>query len=166
MTDDRRRYITAEALRSIDVEIEVRRAELAAIERARDVLERSQSERPDQCTEWRLDSPCYGLIHARWCRACGETWRRCESHGGIRAATHDASIHRGTHGDGWGVAESATDSIRLRERAEAMPLGRLPSSPATRDLIPEGKPRAPTEPAHGGRIGAAIAGVHRRRKDR
>ncbi len=117
--EERRRDVTAETLRTLDVEIEVRRAELASLERSRDLLERAITEHPDKCDQWHPEAPCAGLIHARWCRACGETIRRCEEHGGIRAATYYIKEHLLTHGSGWGQAESATDARRLQEQTEA-----------------------------------------------
>lgn len=116
--EERRRAVTAEALRTLDVEIEVRRAELACLERSRDLLERALQAHPDQCDQWSIEAPCAGLIHARWCHACGETIRRCEVHGGIRAATYYIKEHVLTHGSGWGQTESATDARRLRARTE------------------------------------------------
>lgn len=163
MRDDDRRSIAAAALRSIDVELEVRRAELAALERARDLLERAALDYPEQCDEWRPDSPCAGPIAYRWCRACGQTFRRCDQHGGLRAASHSASLHRQEHGEGWGRAESATDERRLRERAEALSVGVVPPPPAPRGDAGAGQ-QAPThEPASGRAVSAAGPGVLRRR---
>lgn len=95
--EERRRAIMAETLRTLDVEIEVRRSELASLERARDVLERAIAENPDRCDKWHEESPCYGPIYARWCTSCGVTLRRCEEHGGLRAATYYIKEHRASH---------------------------------------------------------------------
>ncbi len=162
---DDRRSITAQALRALDVEIDVRRAELASLERSRDLLERATVEHPDQCDHWHPESPCAGVIHARWCRACGQTFRRCAEHGGLRAATHEADVHRGSHGEGWGHAESATDARRLRERTETVPMGGLQAPPTALPTRAQGQAPSRDQPAHAGTFLSAGSGVLRRRKD-
>lgn len=62
-----------------------------AIDRARVALR--SVDRRDQCDQWRPGHWCSGVIHARWCAACGEAWRRCKVHGGLRGATHAHDQH-------------------------------------------------------------------------
>ncbi len=62
-----------------------------AIERARAVLQ--AGDRRNECDLWRPGHPCTGAIHVRWCACCGEAWRRCLVHGGLRGATHAHDQH-------------------------------------------------------------------------
>lgn len=55
---------TAFALRELRIELEYRRAELAALERAHDILERQVEEREDRCDCYHPDKPCAGELYA------------------------------------------------------------------------------------------------------
>jgi hypothetical protein len=89
-----RRTAAASTLRELSVELEYRRAELAALERAHDILERAADEHGDRCDSYHPDSPCAGELYSRFCRLCGDVVKRCQEHGGIRAATYAADDHR------------------------------------------------------------------------
>lgn len=120
-------------LRELDVAIKVHRAELAALERARDVLERVAHDHPDRCNAYHPSSPCSGLVSARYCYRCGEVIRRCVQHGGLRAATHYLDLHYSEHGGSDVRDPSAEDAGRVSARGEAMPVGRLSSPSPDRD---------------------------------
>ena len=85
-----RRAAATSALRELRVELEFRRSELAALERAHDVLERHVEEHDDRCDCYHPDKPCAGELYSRFCRVCGEVVKRCQEHGGIRAASYAA----------------------------------------------------------------------------
>lgn len=122
---DRRRTADA-ALVALDGEIAVRWAELAALQRARDTIARS-----DRCD---IDSPlCAGLLHTALCRACGHVVRRCLAHGAARSATADLRAHeREAHGAGWANAAATEDTGGVFGGGPAVPLGCL-STPPTPD---------------------------------
>lgn len=129
----------ARAIRELRAERDERVAELAAIERALDILERSGSaERESRCDAYHHDAPCEGEVRARWCRGCGLVTRRCDAHGGIRAATHAADEHRRSC-PGLGACDPAPEEpervqgARDTERPrEPVSLGWVPVSPAPR----------------------------------
>lgn len=81
------------ALREIDVDIAVRRDELALLERCREVLVRAKNTKTCDLTP-----TCDGTIWSRWCRACGAVIRRCRAHGGLEAATSAFTAHSIEHG--------------------------------------------------------------------
>ena len=133
---DPRPSASARALRELRIVRDERNAELALLDRAIERLEQADRDRDTRCDVWHHDSPCEGAIHARWCRHCGETTRRCESHGGIRAATHAADLHRSEH-DGSDARDQAPDRPegvpgRAEERRKPMPVGVMPVPPAPR----------------------------------
>lgn len=90
------RAVAAVALAELDVEIDVRRAELEVLERCRAVLGRARD--VDTCDLATDDSPCSGPIWARWCRACITVVRRCLAHGGLDAAAGALAAHSLGHG--------------------------------------------------------------------
>lgn len=112
MSKSERRRIADSAMAALDGEIAVRRAELAALERARDTLARS-----NHCD---LDSPlCAGVVHSAVCRACGFVARRCLAHGAARSVADVLRRHdHDEHGPGWATS-AATDNARgvLPDRA-------------------------------------------------
>jgi hypothetical protein len=130
---DGRRAAAAAALRELNVELKLRRAELASLERAHDIIERSIAEHDDRCDTYHPESPCEGVISARWCRRCGHVIRHCEHHGGIRAATHYIGIHLAEQHGGSDVRDPETeDARRVSGRSETVPVGGLQASPAAR----------------------------------
>lgn len=149
-----RRSAADGALRALVVEIEIRRQELATLERSHDILERSLVEHPDRCECWNLTEPCADGISARWCRDCGCVITRCEIHGGSRAATHAMDEHVASHGV---IADpeqrkpaardpAPADARRLPAGGKAVPVGRVPSPPpARRPRGPEREAKAPYE---------------------
>lgn len=125
-----REDVATDARDAIDVELEVRRAELAALERARDVLYRNLDE--DCCDAHTDDSPCHGPVYSRWCRSCGEVFRRCEHHGSLLGAKSDHRAHqRAEHSRATGDPE-AEDARRVSRGSPTLPLGRLQASPSAR----------------------------------
>lgn len=99
-----------DALREIRVEIEFRRSELAALERAEDILARTNPA-PDRCDLHQHGSPCDGSVSMRWCRCCGMfVVRRCIAHGGIRAATSALQQHATEHGGEYARGDAARDA--------------------------------------------------------
>ena len=89
-----REKANAAAIAVIDLQIGTRHSQIAALERARDVLERKYIDAPEQCDLGTEDDPCFGVIYARCCSNCGEVIRRCDQHGGLRSATMANSGHR------------------------------------------------------------------------
>lgn len=140
MTKSERRRITTTALAALDGEIGVRRAELAALERARDTLARS-----GRCD---LDSPlCAGLVHVALCRACGFVARRCLAHGAARSAADVLRRHDyDEHGPGWADSAATGDAERVSGGSEALPVGGV-SPPLAVDGGERGAdPLEPAEP--------------------
>jgi hypothetical protein len=128
-----RRGATAVALRELRVELKLRRAELASLERAEDILERSIEEQADRCDSYHPDAPCEGVFSARWCRRCGIVVRHCEAHGGIRAATHRLDMHHADEHGGSDVRDPSTEDARgVPGRSAAVPVGGLSSPPVAR----------------------------------
>jgi hypothetical protein len=139
MTKSDRRRITVTALAALDGEIGVRRAELAALERARDTLARG-----DRCD---LDSSlCAGLVHTALCRVCGHVVRRCLAHGAARSATTALRYHDNEeHGPGWSASAETLDTGGVLPDGEAVSLGCLPPPPTPdRERGPD--PAQPPEP--------------------
>ena len=83
------------ALRELDVDIAVRRADLEALERCRAILVRTRD--VETCDLHAAGNPCRGPRWARWCRACGTVIRRCHGHGGLEAATVALDAHKLEH---------------------------------------------------------------------
>jgi hypothetical protein len=130
----------ARAVRELDDVITGRRAELAALERARDVLERQLAEHPDRCNNHHTDSPCAGQIFSRWCDECGAVVLRCDQHGGIRGATHAARLHRDEAHPGSDAGDPAADDPgRVPAGGQAVPLGELQAPPAARGRRDQGR---------------------------
>ncbi len=120
------------ALRALRAVRDLRIAELAALERAVDILDRNTNENADRCDCYSPNAPCAGTIVARFCRHCGELTRRCESHGGARAATHAADLHRSTHG-GSDARPPAPDEPRaMPRRSASVPVGGVQVPPPPR----------------------------------
>ena len=92
----------ARVLRAV---VELKRAELAQLETALDVVERSATNAPSslacaqapqptaRATRARPPIPCYGALATRHCFGCGRPFSRCEQHGGSRGATHALQQH-------------------------------------------------------------------------
>lgn len=128
--DVRDRSATADALRALDLELANRRAELASLERARDILARSDDER---CDAYHPDKPCDGIIRARFCIECGLVTKRCDTHGGIRAAAHVADLHRTEAHAGSDAGDPPpADTRRVPERSAPVPVGRVQAPPPPR----------------------------------
>ena len=90
---------TNDALREVRSEIEFRRSELAALERAADILARADAIDPARCDLYQHAAPCEGAISMRWCRCCGVfVVRRCIAHGGVRSAGAALDKHAAEHG--------------------------------------------------------------------
>lgn len=145
-----RRQHALSSIRELRTSIEVARADLAALERAYDVLERHADAYPDRCErhmlptdikQWdkraqrwntaKLKCPCEGKVIARWCRECGQTFTRCEAHGESRSATDALEMHRLTeHGI------TTRDPAHARDR-EAEDEGRVSerSAPVSVDSV-------------------------------
>ena len=64
--------------------------EAGTFEKARDALRAGDRNR---CDLGRPGRSCTGAIHVRWCACCGDVWRRCKVHGGLRGATHAHDQH-------------------------------------------------------------------------
>lgn len=95
MTSGKRRNTATLAIRALESEIAVRRAELATLERALGQIEHGIDSHPGRCDACKPDQPCDGIVAARYCRSCGWTVTRCEQHGGIRAAAYELEhVHR------------------------------------------------------------------------
>ena len=130
MPRDRKRTAHA-ALRGIDAEIAVRRAELAALDKARDVIARGAEETAGRCDVGTERSACGGAVHAAWCRACGHVARCCATHGAQRAATARLRHHEHQeHGGEWSRGAETQDTGAVLGGGEAMPVGGVPPSPA------------------------------------
>ena len=128
-----RRTAAASTLRELCIELEYRRSELAALERAHDVLERQVEDHIDRCDRYHPDKPCAGELYSRFCRICGIVVKRCHDHGGIRAATYAADAHRAeAHGGQRACLAETDDEGRLRSGSAAMSVGGMPASPVAR----------------------------------
>lgn len=99
---NRRRHTATLAIRALESEIAVRRAELATLERALGQITHGLDTHPGRCDACKPDHPCDGIVAGRYCRSCGWTVTRCELHGGIRAAAYELEH---VHGAGCRHAE-------------------------------------------------------------
>lgn len=128
-----RRTTATPVIRALDAELQQRRAELGVLERAREVLERSLDEHGDRCDRYHPDSPCCGKLSARYCRFCSYVVMHCEAHGGIRASSHAADLHRAAAHAGPDADDPAPDhEERLPTGSSAVPMDGVPSSPRAR----------------------------------
>ena len=135
-----RRPAAARALRGLDDEIAHRRAELAKLESARDVLARGLAKHPGRCDSYHPDSPCAGQLYSRWCDECAATVLRCAQHGGIWGATHAAELHRTEAHPGSDAADPAADHPgRVPAGGPTLPLGELQAPPAARGRRDQGR---------------------------
>ena len=138
-----RRTAAASTLRELRIELEYRRSELAALERAHDVLERQVEEHIDRCDRYHPDNPCAGELYSRFCRICGIVVKRCQEHGGIRAATYAADAHRSeAHGGQHARLTETDDEGRLRSGSATVSMGGMPAPSTARDRAePRNRPQ-------------------------
>lgn len=140
MTDERERSAAA-AVDALEREIRLREIEIACLHRARDTIARSIALTCDGATP---TSQCRGPISAAWCRSCGHVVRRCDLHGGGRAAGQALHAHgRAKHGAG--VSAPTDDEIAVLGGGETLPLDGLQAPPA-----PRGDEGGSTEGEHPG----------------
>jgi len=84
---------TANLRQQLECLIEIRRAELGALERALSVIMRDGDD--DARCECNSDeSPCDGELYRRFCRTCALIFARCSAHGGSRATASLLNAHR------------------------------------------------------------------------
>lgn len=138
--DVRDRSATADAIRALDLELDNRRAELASLERARDILARADDGR---CDAYHPEKPCDGDIKARFCVDCGLVTKRCIAHGGIRAAAHAADLHRTEAHPRPDARDPAPEEQgRVPERGSPMPVGLVQAPPPARGARPQARVEA------------------------
>lgn len=82
-------------MKSLEELIAVRRAELAVLENALDVIAASDRLSCPGHRGARVvpPSPCYGTVSVRHCFGCGAAIARCEEHGGTRALAFLMKTH-------------------------------------------------------------------------
>ena len=166
--DDELRRVTDDAIQSLRALRRVQRRRLATTDRVLESLEFSIRENPDRCDRWSHASPCEGEIRSRWCEVCGDLFRRCRAHGGIRAATHDADIHTSQVQCVSVETDEADDAWGMPEWTEAMPMGGMPASPSHQRSAEQSddKEAKANQYSHDVSTSTAAPGVLRRRRDR
>ncbi|MFN0248628.1 MAG: hypothetical protein ACKV2T_17185 [Kofleriaceae bacterium] len=94
MTAPATRATALAALASLEVAIDARRSELAAVRLAYARLATAQIEQPSTCDAANLSrDPCAGVVVLRYCPTCAAVVRRCKAHGGLRRAIAEIDVH-------------------------------------------------------------------------
>jgi hypothetical protein len=127
-----RQATAAQALEALDGAIEIARADLAALERARDTIARRAQCGDDRCDAEQPDSPCDGELYDRFCALCGFVVQRCEAHGALPAAATVLRHHRAREHPGDARASSSKDTSGVSAGSKAVPVGVVQTSSAAR----------------------------------
>lgn len=127
MEPPRRRSAT-QALRLLDDEIDAAKRELAALERARDVLSRSVNALVCDSAIASGGTTCAGHRHFGRCQDCGYAVAVCEHHDGARTVAKLLASHqrrcRGTPFD-----DATPDAAEPMPDDAPLPVGQLSLSP-------------------------------------
>lgn len=146
---------TARLVRELDAEIGNTSAYLALLERARGAALAAELGSNGRCDAWSHTAPCAGETHARFCRGCGNITRRCEAHGGNRAAGHAADEHRASCPGSDARDPAAHEPSGVQGRSEPaparkpVPVGGVPVPPAARGRVSSGSDQVQATQAQG-----------------